>query len=53
VDELKYSDEAYEAGRFNAHYSGQAKKKSQFTLTCEVLSIEEVSTSVKLGFKMP
>lgn len=53
VDELKYSDEAYEAGKFNAHYSGQAKKKSQFTLTCEVLSIEEVSTSVKLGFKMP
>ncbi len=53
VDELKYSDEAYEAGKFNAHYSGQAKKKSQFTLTGQVLAIEEVSTSVKLGFKMP
>ena len=53
VDELKYSDEAYGAGKFNAHYSGKAKKKSQFTLTCEVLSIEEVSSSVKLGFKMP
>lgn len=53
VDELKYSDEAYEAGKFNAHYSGAQKKKSQFTLTCEVLAIEEVSTSVKLGMKMP
>jgi hypothetical protein len=53
VDELKYSDEAYEAGKFNSHYSGAAKKKSQFTLTGEVLSVEEVSTSVKLGFKMP
>lgn len=53
VDELKYSDEAYEAGKFNTHYSGAQKKKSQFTLTCEVLSIEEVSMSVKLGFKMP
>lgn len=53
VDELKFSDEAFEAGRFNAHYSGKAKKKSQFTLTCHVLLIEEVSSSVKLGFKMP
>jgi hypothetical protein len=53
VHELPYSDEAYKAGKFNAHYSGSKKKKSQFTLTCEVLSIEEVSTSVKLGFKMP
>jgi hypothetical protein len=53
VDKLAYSKEAYEAGKFNAHYSGSEKKKSQFTLTCEVLSIEEVSTSVKLGFKMP
>lgn len=53
VDILKYSDEAYDAGRFNRHYSGQAKKKRQFTLTAEVLSIEEVSGSVKLGFSMP
>jgi hypothetical protein len=53
VDVLEYSDEAYEAGKFNSHYSGQAKKKRQFTLTGEVLSIEEVSSSVKLVFKMP
>jgi hypothetical protein len=53
VDTLKYSDEAYAAGKFNAHYSGQADKKSQFTLTCRVLAIEEVSSSVKLGTKMP
>jgi hypothetical protein len=53
VDILKYSDEAYAAGKFNAHYSGQTDKKSQFTLTCRVLAIEEVTTSVKLGTKMP
>jgi hypothetical protein len=53
VDILKYSDEAYAAGKFNAYYSGQQDKKSQFTLTCRVLAIEEVATSVKLGTKMP
>jgi hypothetical protein len=53
VNTLKYSDEAYAAGKFNAHYSGQSDKKSQFTLTCKVLAIEEVSASVKLGTKMP
>lgn len=53
VDILKYSDEAYAAGRFNSHYSGQAAGKSQYTLTCDVLAIEEVAGSVKLGMKMP
>jgi hypothetical protein len=53
VDTLKYSDEAYAAGKFNAYYSGQTDKKSQFTLTCRVLAIEEVTASVKLGTKMP
>jgi hypothetical protein len=53
VETLKYSDEVYAAGRFNAHYSGQSAKKSQYTLTCDVLAIEEVAGSVKLGFKMP
>lgn len=53
VDTLKYSDEAYAAGKFNSHYSGQQDKKSQFTLTCRVLAIEEVTASVKLGTKMP
>lgn len=53
VDTLKYSDEAHASGKFNAHYSGQSDKKSQFTLTCRVLAIEEVTASVKLGNKMP
>jgi hypothetical protein len=53
VDTLAYSDEAYEAGKFNSHYSGAAQEKSQFTLTGEVLAVEEVSKSVKLGFQMP
>jgi len=53
VDVLKYSDEAYNAGRFNSYYSGKDGKKSQYTLTCDVLSIEEVSNSVKLGTVMP
>ena len=53
VDTLAYSDEAYEAGKFNSYYTGQAKKKSQFTIVGEVLAVEEVSKSVKLGLKMP
>jgi hypothetical protein len=53
VDVLKYSDEAFNAGRFNSYYSGKDGKKSQYTLTCDVLSIEEVSNSVKLGTVMP
>lgn len=53
VDEFKYSDEAFKAGLFNAYYSGAPQKKSQYTITCEVLAIEEVSGSVKLGIQMP
>lgn len=53
VDVLKYSDEAFAAGKFNSYYSGQAAKKSQYTLTGEVLAIEEVSDSVKLSVAMP
>jgi len=53
VDELKYSDAAFDAGKFNFYYSGKAAKKSQFTLSCEVLAMEEVSDSVKLGIAMP
>jgi hypothetical protein len=52
VDILKYSPEAFAAGKFNTYYSEQSKK-SQFTLTCKVLAIEEVTSSVKLGTKMP
>ena len=51
VDTLKYSDEAYAAGKFNTYYSAQ-DKKTQFTITCKVLAIEEVTASVKLGTQM-
>jgi hypothetical protein len=53
VDELKYSDEAFAAGEFNAYYSGKAGQKSQFTYSCEVLAIENVTDSVKLSVAMP
>ncbi len=53
VDVLQYSDDAFKAGKFNSYYSGQAAKKSQYTLTCDVLAVEEVSGSVKLGTVMP
>jgi hypothetical protein len=53
VDVLAYSDEAFAAGKFNSYYSGKAGKKSQYTLTCQVLALEEVSPSVKLGVVFP
>jgi len=53
VDVLKYSDEAFETGKFNSYYSGKAAQKNQYTITCEVLSIEEVSGSVKLVVQFP
>lgn len=49
VDIMKYSDDAFNAGKFNSYYSGKAGQKSQYTLTCDVLAIEEVSDSVKLS----
>jgi hypothetical protein len=49
VDVLKFSDDAFNAGKFNSFYSGKEAKKSQYTLTCQVLAIEEVSPSVKLS----
>ena len=53
VDVLPYSDQAFDAGQFNFYYSGKAGKKNQYTLTCEVLAIEEVSGSVKLNVVFP
>jgi hypothetical protein len=53
IDVLKYSDEAFNAGKFNSYYSGAAGKKSQFTFTCDVLAIEDVAESVKLGVQFP
>jgi len=49
VDELKYSDAVFNAGRFNHWYSGKAGQKSQFTLTCDIPTVENVTESVKLG----
>ena len=46
-DEQVYTDEAYEAGEFDSHYSGAPNRLSSFTITCEVLSIE---TSTMLIF---
>jgi hypothetical protein len=46
---MKYTDEAFNAGLFNSYYSGAAAKKAQYTITCEVLAIEDVGNSVKLG----
>ncbi len=53
VDVMKYSDEAFNAGKFNSYYSGAAGKKSQYTFTCDVLAIEEVGESVKLAVQFP
>lgn len=39
-DEQVYTDEAYNAGEFDAHYSGAADQLSSYTITCDVLSIE-------------
>jgi hypothetical protein len=53
IDLMKYSDDAFNAGKFNSYYSGAAAKKSQYTFTCDVLAIEEVSDSVKLNVAFP
>jgi hypothetical protein len=53
IEVLKYSDEAFNAGKFNSYYSGAAARKSQYTFTCDVLAIEEASDSVKLGTQFP
>lgn len=39
-DEQVYTDEAYEAGEFDAHYSGAANQLSSYTIVSDVLSIE-------------
>lgn len=40
ADEQVYTDEAYDAGEFDAHYSGAPNQLSSYTITCDVLSIE-------------
>ncbi|HAH94903.1 hypothetical protein [Dielma fastidiosa] len=40
VEELKYSDENYEKGLFNAAYSGKDAQLSEYSITFKVLSIE-------------
>ena len=39
-DEQVYTDEAYQAGEFDSHYSGAPNKLSSYTITSDVLSIE-------------
>lgn len=39
-DEQVYTDEAYNAGEFDSHYSGAPNKLSSYTITSDVLSIE-------------
>jgi len=53
VEEMKYSEEAFKAGLFNAYYSGAAGEKTQYTIICDVVAIEDVENSVKLGLQMP
>lgn len=43
VDELKYSDEAYEAGEFNSSYSGAEAQLSEYHITCNILSVEQIN----------
>lgn len=42
-DEQVYSEEAYNAGEFDAHYSGAPNQLSSYTITCDVLSIESTN----------
>lgn len=45
---------AHVSGAILCHSEGRAPgKKSQYTITCEVLAIEDVGNSVKLGLQMP
>lgn len=53
IDVMKYSDEAFNAGKFNFWYSGAQGKKNQLTFTCDVLAIEDVAESVKLAVQFP
>lgn len=40
VEVLEYSDEAYEAGKFNSAYSGAKNQLEEYNLTLKVLGIE-------------
>ena len=40
-DEQVFTQEAYDAGEFNYHYSGAANALSSFTITCDVTAIEQ------------
>lgn len=41
VEELVYSDEAYNNGEFNSAYSGKDNKLSEFSITFDVMTIEQ------------
>lgn len=40
ADEQAFSQEAYDEGQFNAHYSGAQERLSSYTITCDATAIE-------------
>lgn len=40
-DEQVFTQEAFDAGEFNFHYSGAPNQLSSFTITCDVTAIEQ------------
>ena len=40
ADEQAFSQEAYDEGQFNAHYSGAQEQLSSYTITCDATAIE-------------
>lgn len=42
-DEQVFTQEAFEAGEFDAHYSGADNHLSSYTIVCDVLSIESTN----------
>ena len=43
VVELEYTDENYENGLFNSSYSGASNQLSEYTITMNILSVEQVN----------
>ncbi len=46
VSTLEYSDENYENGLFNSAYSGAPEKLCEYTITFQILSVEQVNLYV-------
>ena len=43
IVELEYTDENYENGLFNSSYSGASNQLSEYTITMNILSVEQVN----------